>query len=145
MVGAADGGEGDLGAAGAHGDAERRAGGVGGGVGVAHHEALPLQHDGLRLVLPARQPRRAQQQPQPQPQPRAPHGAALPSLRSAPRRAAPGRAARPGSAPLAPCPAALSERGRERRAGWEAAARRHGSAGTHSAGRGGAVRGGAER
>lgn len=113
MVGAADGGEGDLGAAGAHGDAERGAGGVGRGVGVAHHEALPLQHDGLRLVLPAHQPRRAQQQPQRQRRPRAPHGAALPSLRSAPLRAARyGTArhgtARPGTAPLrSPCPAAL--------------------------------------
>lgn len=125
MVGAADSGEGDLGAAGAHGDAERCTGGVGGGVGVAHHEALSLQHDGLRLVLPARQPRRAQQKPQPQRQPGAPHGAAFPSLRAAPRRAA-----RPCSAPLAPCPAAALRAGPSapRRVGSgreEAGERRH--------------------
>lgn len=66
MVGVAHGGERHLGAAGAHGDAERGARGVRGRVGVAHHEALPLQDDGLRLVLRAgrtheREPRGAQQ------------------------------------------------------------------------------------
>lgn len=53
MVGVADGGEGHLGTARADGDAQRRARGVRGGVGVAHHEALPLQDYGLRFVLRA--------------------------------------------------------------------------------------------
>lgn len=58
MVGVAHGGERHLGAAGAHRDAERGARGVRGRVGVAHHQALALQHDGLRLVLRAGRTRR---------------------------------------------------------------------------------------
>lgn len=52
VIGAARSRESHLGAAGAHGDAERGAdGAVGGRAGVAHHQALALQHDGLRVVL----------------------------------------------------------------------------------------------
>ena len=58
MVGVPDRGERHLGAAGAHGDAERGAGGVGGRVGVADHQALPLQDDRFRLVLRAGRSRR---------------------------------------------------------------------------------------
>lgn len=53
MVGVPDCGESHLGAAGAHRDPERRACGVRGRVGVAHHQALPLQDDWFRLVLSA--------------------------------------------------------------------------------------------
>lgn len=58
MVRVPDCGERHLGAARAHRDPERRARGVRGRVGVAHHEALPLQDDWFRLVLSAGRARR---------------------------------------------------------------------------------------
>lgn len=64
MVGAPHGREGDLGVGRPHGDSQRgggRALGVGGRVGVANHQALALQDDGLRVVL---RPRRGAAQRQ---------------------------------------------------------------------------------
>lgn len=53
MVRVPNSGERHLRAARAHRDPKRRARGVRGRVGVAHHEALPLQNDWFRLVLSA--------------------------------------------------------------------------------------------
>lgn len=53
VVGVSDGREGNFGAAGAHRDAQRGARRVRRRVGVAHHQALPLQDDRFRLVLSA--------------------------------------------------------------------------------------------
>ena len=98
MVGAPRGGEGHLGAAGAHGDAQ---GGGDGAVrrraGVAHHQALALQHDGLRVILsPHRAAGGQQQQQQGQRRPQA--GAA--GGRLAQRPPAPGHGQRrPAGAP----------------------------------------------
>lgn len=85
MVVAPDCGESHLGVGGAHGDAERRGRSlpVRGRVGVAHHQALALQDDRLRVVLSSRHLR--EQNPAERQQERLRHGCVEGSDRLLPR------------------------------------------------------------
>lgn len=94
VVGAPDRREGDLRVGRPHRDAQRgggRALGVGGRVGIAHHQALALQDDGLRLVLRPRRgaaQRQGQEHGGQQPPAHGPHPRPLRAPLRAPRTAA---------------------------------------------------------